>query len=183
MRVKQHELAGLLLIEPVCFADARGFFLETYQAARYRDVGISDDFVQDNYSRSRQGVLRGLHFQISKPQAQIITVMRGVIFDVAVDLRPSSPTFGRWAGAQLSEDGARQMYMAPGFAHGFCVVSEYADLHYKVSQTYDHADEGGLSWRDPKLAIAWPVARPVVSDRDDAFPPLQNISRDNLPRI
>jgi dTDP-4-dehydrorhamnose 3,5-epimerase len=128
-------------------------------------------------------VLRGLHFQISKPQAQIITVMRGVIFDVAVDLRPSSPTFGRWAGAQLSEDGARQMYMAPGFAHGFCVVSEYADLHYKVSQTYDHADEGGLSWRDPKLAIAWPVARPVVSDRDDAFPPLQNISRDNLPRI
>ena len=183
MRVTRHDMMGLLLIEPVCFADARGFFLETYKIPRYRDAGILDYFVQDNHSRSRQGVLRGLHFQIKKPQAQIVTVMRGAIFDVVVDLRPSSPTFGRSAGMRLSEDGVRQVYMAPGFAHGFCVLSDYADLHYKVSQAYDHADEGGLLWRDPKLAIEWPVADPTVSARDDAFPALQDIPRENLPQI
>ncbi len=183
MRVEQTGLAGLLLIEPQCFRDERGFFLETYQTARYRAAGIVDEFVQDNHSRSMKGVLRGLHFQVKHPQAQIVTVMRGRIFDVAVDLRSGSATFARWFGAELSEEGPRQIYMAPGFAHGFCVSSEFADLHYKVSRIYDHTDEGGLLWNDPEIAIAWPIASPIVSKRDGAYPTLRQISSQGLPNV
>jgi dTDP-4-dehydrorhamnose 3,5-epimerase len=143
MNIDEPGLSGLLLIEPRCFDDERGFFLESFHAERYRANGITDVFVQDNHSRSRQGVLRGVHFQVRQPQAQIVTVMRGRVFDVAVDLRPESPTFARWYGVELSDDGPRQLYMAPGFGHGFCVLSEFADLHYKVSRLYDHHDEGG----------------------------------------
>src|SRR5437762_11408478 len=128
MDVTQTGLPGLLLIEPICFRDDRGFFLESFQAERYRENGIKETFVQDSHSRSRQSVLRGLHFQVQRPQAQIVTVIRGWIFDVAVDLRPSSSSFGRWYGIELSDQGPRQLYMAPGFAHGFCVLSELADL-------------------------------------------------------
>ncbi len=183
MRVEKTELAGLLLIEPQCFRDERGFFLETYQAARYRAAGIENEFVQDNYSRSMKGVLRGMHFQVRHPQAQIVTVMSGRIFDVAVDLRRNSPTFARWFGVELSDDGRRQIYMAPGFAHGFCVLSEVADLHYKVTHLYDPADEGGLVWNDPELAIAWPIASPIVSKRDRAYPALRQISPQDLPNV
>src|SRR5262249_27774983 len=146
MRLVETGISGLLLIEPRCFRDARGFFLESFQAQRYRDAGIADRFVQDNHSRSVKGVLRGLHFTVKRPQAQIVTVMRGRIFDAAVDLRPGSKTFGRWFGAELSDEGPRQLYMAPGLAHGFCVLSEFADLHYKVTELYDASDEGGLLW-------------------------------------
>jgi dTDP-4-dehydrorhamnose 3,5-epimerase len=181
MQIKQTDLAGLLLIEPSCFQDDRGFFLESFHAERYRESGIADAFVQDNHSRSRQGVLRGLHFQVKRPQAQIVTVMRGRIFDVAVDLRPDSTTFGRWYGVELSDEGPRQLYMAAGFAHGFCVLSEMADLHYRVSQYYDPADEGGLLWNDPDIGINWPVAAPLVSSRDAAYPRLRKLNRDYLP--
>ncbi len=183
MDVMQTELPGLLLIEPRTFRDDRGFFLESFQAERYRDHGIADVFVQDNHSRSHQGVLRGLHFQIKQPQAQIVTVIRGRIFDAAVDLRLGSATFGRWYGVELSDEGPRQLYMAPGFAHGFCVLSEFADLHYKVSRFYDHADEGGLIWDDSEVAIRWPIARPVVSDRDCAYPGLRQLDREGLPHF
>src|SRR5580692_9273803 len=138
MRVNETGFSGLLLIEPRSFRDERGFFLESFQRERYRDAGIMDDFVQDNHSRSVRGILRGLHFTVKHPQSQIVTIMRGGIFDVAVDLRPASPTFGRWFGAELNDEGpVRQIYMGPGFAHGFCVLTDIADLHYKCSRTYD----------------------------------------------
>ena len=183
MRVEKTALEGLLLIEPQRFGDERGFFLESFHLIHYREAGITAQFVQDNHSRSGQGVLRGLHFTVKRPQAQIVTVMRGCIFDVAVDLRRGSPTFGRWFGAQLSEDGPRQLYMAAGFAHGFCVLSEMADLHYKVGQYYDPSDEGGLLWNDPDIGINWPVAAPRVSSRDAAYPILRKLNRDYLPHV
>jgi dTDP-4-dehydrorhamnose 3,5-epimerase len=182
MRVEHTQLPGLLLIEPRCFRDERGFFLESFQAERYRDNGIPDVFVQDNHSRSQKGVMRGMHFQVRRPQAQIVTVMRGRIFDVAVDLRPDSATFGRWYGMELSDEGPRQIYMGPGFAHGFCVLSEVADLHYKVSQIYDQADESGIAWNDPQIGIRWPIDNPVVSNRDRSYPLLRELDRAQLPR-
>jgi dTDP-4-dehydrorhamnose 3,5-epimerase len=181
VRVEPTGIDGLLLIEPRRFGDERGFFLESFQAARYREAGILDEFVQDNHSRSIRGVLRGMHFTVARPQAQIVTVMRGAIYDAVVDLRPGSASFGRWFGAELSEDGPRQVYMAPGFAHGFCVLSEFADLHYKVSEVYDHADEGGLLWSDPDVGIRWPVDTPAVSARDAAYPRLRDLGRERLP--
>lgn len=178
MRAFETPLQGVLLIAPRCFEDERGFFLENFHAVRYREAGIRDAFVQDNHSRSRKGVLRGLHFTVERPQAQIVTVMRGKVFDVAVDVRQGSPTFGRWVGAELSDEGPlRQIYMAPGFAHGFCVLSDVADLHYKVSRSYDPRDEGGLVWNDPDIAIAWPIGDPFVSARDAAYPRLKDIVR------
>jgi dTDP-4-dehydrorhamnose 3,5-epimerase len=183
MQVTKTALPGVLLIEPRCFSDGRGFFLETFQSYRYRDAGIGDDFVQDNHSRSRQGVVRGMHFTVKHPQAQIVTVMRGRIFDVAVDLRAGSPTFGRWVGFELSDEGPRQLYMAPGIAHGFCVLSEFADLHYKVSRFYDAADEGGLLWNDADIGIGWPIANPVVSARDAAYPRLRELDATRLPHL
>jgi dTDP-4-dehydrorhamnose 3,5-epimerase len=183
MRIEETNLAGLLLIEPRCFRDERGFFLESFQGDRYRDKGITENFVQDNHSRSRSSVLRGLHFQVKHPQAQIVTVIRGRIFDVAVDLRPDSISFGRWFGVELSDEGPRQLYMAPGFAHGFCVLSELADLHYKVSRLYDHSDEGGVLWNDPDLAIQWPIADPIVSGRDNGYPRLRQLDSTHLPHL
>lgn len=172
MKVNKTPLDGFLVIEPDCFQDERGFFLETYQEERYKKEGIMDDFVQDNQSRSKKGVLRGMHFQVKYPQAQIVTVMRGHIFDVGVDLRKGSKTFGKWFGVELSDDRRqRQVYMAPGFAHGFCVISDYADLHYKVSRLYDPDDEGGLYWNDLDVGIQWPLSEDQlsISERDKNF--------------
>jgi dTDP-4-dehydrorhamnose 3,5-epimerase len=183
MDVKHTGLEGLLLIEPRRFHDERGFFTETYERERYAELGIDVEFVQDNHSRSFKGVLRGLHFQVKRPQAQIVTVIHGRVFDVAVDLRPGSPTFGKWYGAELSDDGPRQLYMAPGFAHGFCVLSDMADLHYKVSRYYDHADEGGLLWNDPDVGIHWPIEPAKISGRDAAYPRLRALSSDRLPHL
>lgn len=181
MKIKETGLEGLLLIEPRRFADERGFFLEIYQRERYLAAGLTADLIQDNHSRSKKGVLRGLHFQVKRPQAQIVTVIRGRIFDVAVDLRPKSRTFGKWFGAELSDDGPMQLYMAAGFAHGFCVLSDVVDLHYRVSRYYDHADEGGLLWSDPDVGIRWPIAPKSISARDAAYPKLSELTPARLP--
>ncbi len=184
MRVVETELSGALIIEPHCFGDERGFFLESFQSLRYREAGIVQEFVQDNHSRSTKGVLRGLHFTVKHPQAQIVTVIRGKIFDAVVDLRKSSSTFGRWFGAELSDDGPRrQIYMAPGFAHGFCVLSEVADLHYKVSRLYDRSDERGIAWNDPQIGIRWPIENPIISKRDSAYPTLIQLDCATLPHV
>ena len=181
MKVKKTPIDGVLVIEPKCFGDARGFFLESFQRERYAQVGIGDDFLQDNQSRSAKGVLRGMHFQVRRPQAQIVTVLKGAVFDVAVDLRSTSPTFGKWFGVILSDTGPRQMYTAPGVAHGYCVLSDSVDLHYKVSRYYDAADEGGLLWNDPDVGIAWPIAPERIAPRDAAYPRLRDLTRAALP--
>lgn len=166
MKVRKCHLDGVLLIEPTAYADGRGYFLESFEQKRYRELGITEEFVQDNHSRSRKHVLRGMHFTRNKPQAQIVTVTHGKIFDVVVDIRKDSPTFGKWFGTELSDEGPRQIYMAHGFAHGFCVLSDWADLHYKVSQQYDPSDESGLVWDDSEVKIDWPVKEPRISQRD-----------------
>lgn len=182
MRVRPTGLDGLLLVEPKMFGDARGFFLESYHRQHYEEAGIAYDFVQDNHSRSSSGVLRGLHFQIKRPQAQIVTVMRGRVFDVAVDLRPRSQTFGRWFGTELSDEGgARQLCMAPGFAHGYYVLSDLVDLHYKVSRFYDPGDEGGVIWNDGDIGIDWPQPPLQISPRDAQYPKLRELSHEQLP--
>lgn len=183
MKIKNTPIDGLLVIEPCCFKDERGFFLETYQTARYQEVGIFDTFVQDNQSRSVKGVLRGMHFQVKRPQAQIVTVMRGRIFDVGVDLRPASSTYGHWFGVELHDAGPRQIYMPPGFAHGFCVLSDWADLHYKVSRNYDPYDEGGLHWNDIDVGIQWPLTKPSVTARDESYLTLKNLVPSQLPHL
>ena len=176
MKVIQTPLEGFLLIEPDIYKDDRGFFLETYQEERYHQAGITDNFVQDNHSRSVKGVLRGMHFQIKKPQAQIVTVMQGEIFDAVVDIRKESKTFGKWYGVRLNAHSQqRQVYMPPGFAHGFCVLSDFADLHYKVSGQYNSNDEGGLNWSDSKVGIVWPSSTFYIKQRDKNFPFLEEI--------
>jgi dTDP-4-dehydrorhamnose 3,5-epimerase len=183
MKIVEAGIPGLLLIEPDFRQDGRGFFLESFRRERYREIGIDDDFVQDNHSRSLRHVLRGLHFQVRHPQAQIVTVMRGRIYDATVDLRWRSAQFGKWFGVELSDEGPRQLYMAPGFAHGFCVLSDTADLHYKVSREYTGDDEGGLLWSDPEIGIRWPIDDPQISPRDATFPRLRDIPRDRLPHF
>ena len=181
LNVKQTGLPGLFLVEPRCISDARGYFFESFREDAYAEAGIPDKFVQDNVSRSVGGILRGLHYQMKRPQAQLVTVLRGRIFDVVVDLRPSSPTFKRWFGVDLCDSGGSQLYMPPGFAHGFCVLSEVADVHYKVSRYYDHDDEGGLLWCDPEIGIHWPNGSPLISPRDGAYPRLKDLRYDQLP--
>ena len=166
MKISKCKLDGILLIEPKLYSDDRGFFLESFEQKKYQDLGMVEEFIQDNHSRSQKNVLRGLHFTKNKPQAQIVTVIRGKVFDVVVDIRKNSPTFGQWFGTELSSEGTRQIYMPHGFAHGFCVLSECADLHYKVSQPYDSADDGGLIWNDNQIKIDWPIADPIISKRD-----------------
>lgn len=184
MKVIKTGMEGFLVIEPDVFSDDRGFFLETFQSDRYKAVGITDSFVQDNQSRSTRGILRGLHFLVKQPQAQLITVLRGRVFDVGVDIRPKSATFGRWFGVELSDSGgARQIYMAPGFAHGFCVLSDFADLHYKTSLIYDPGDEGGIVYNDPEIGIQWPTNAPILSRRDAKYPCLRDLSSDQLPHV
>lgn len=172
--IKCH-LGGILLIEPDVYHDERGFFLESFQKQRYAEVGITEEFVQENHSRSAKNVLRGLHFTRKKAQSQIVTVIRGKIFDVVVDIRRESPTFAKWFGTELSGDGIRQIYMPHGFAHGFCVLSDWADLHYKVSQKYDPTDEDGIVWNDHKLNIDWPTRKPNVSKRDLSHQKLEDL--------
>ena len=181
MIIKAAPLSGLMVIEPKLFQDERGFFEETFQSERYKEAGILDLFTQDNQSRSMKGVLRGMHFQVKRPQAQIVTVIRGHIFDVGVDLRENSPTFGKWFGVELCDSGPRQIYMAPGFAHGFCVLSDWADLHYKVSRNYDPSDEGGLKWNDLDVGVEWPIDSPIVNIRDNAYPTLKELDSNKLP--
>ncbi|MDH5325773.1 MAG: dTDP-4-dehydrorhamnose 3,5-epimerase [Gammaproteobacteria bacterium] len=168
MKVIQTALPGVLIIEPKVFGDARGFFMETYQAQRYQEAGIATDFIQDNYSRSSQAVLRGLHYQLKYPQAKLVSVARGEVFDVAVDIRVGSPTFGQWVGVNLSEENYRQLYIPRGFAHGFCVLSETADFVYKCDGFYRPDDEKGLIWNDPEVGVDWPIKFPALSEKDKA---------------
>jgi dTDP-4-dehydrorhamnose 3,5-epimerase len=160
--------------------DERGLFLETWRADTFAAAGVADVFVQDNYSRSTRGTLRGLHWQWRKPQAKLVRVVAGSIFDVVVDVRRGSPTFGRWVGLELSAETFRQLYIPIGFAHGFCVTSEVADVEYKCSDVYDPGGEAGLIWNDPGLAIDWPVKDPLLSPKDSRNPAL-TLSRADLP--
>jgi len=172
MRVVPTTLPGVVIIEPDVHADSRGFFLETYRADKYREHGITAPFVQDNHSRSLARTLRGLHLQLRRPQGKLIRVVEGEIFDVAVDVRRGSPTFGQWAGSVLTAENFKQMYVPPGFAHGFCVVSAAAQVEYKCTDFYDPEGELGIAWNDPQLAIAWPVMEPLLSQRDARHPTL-----------
>lgn len=180
MKIIRTNLAGLLLAEPMRHCDERGSFYENYRESAYSELGV-DSFCQDNISCSRQGVLRGLHYQVKKPQAQLVTVVVGKIFDVVVDLRRDSNTFGVSLGTELSDSGIGQIFMEGGFAHGFCVLSDFAILHYKVTEEYDSSDEAGLLWRDKALRISWPVSAPIISERDAGYPPLDMIDADSLP--
>ena len=166
-------MAGVLLIEPALFADDRGTFMETYHAARFREAGIDAEFVQDNQSRSFRGVLRGLHFQEPNAQGKLVRCSRGALFDVAVDIRVGSPQFGRWYGVELSDENRLMLWVPPGFAHGFCALSDVADLTYKCTALYDSASDRVIAWNDPDLGIEWPVANPILSPKDAAAPRLK----------
>jgi dTDP-4-dehydrorhamnose 3,5-epimerase len=180
VRVTPAAIPDVLIVEPDVHEDGRGFFLETYHADRYRQHGIAGPFVQDNHSRSVAGTLRGLHLQLQHPQGKLIRVIEGEIFDVAVDVRRGSPTFGRWVGVALTAENFRQVYVPPGFAHGFCVVSTIAQVEYKCTDLYDPASEIGIAWNDPALAIAWPATAPLLSPRDSRHPALAAVL-DRLP--
>jgi len=182
VRVVSTAIPGVVVIEPDVHKDGRGFFLETYRADRYAAHGINGPFVQDNHSRSTAGTLRGLHLQLRRPQGKLVRVIEGEIYDVAVDVRRGSPTFGRWVGVTLSADNFKQCYVPTGFAHGFCVVSPIAQVEYKCTDLYDPESEIGIVWNDPGLAIEWPVSRPILSTRDAGHPTLAQ-QRDRLPNL
>ena len=173
MQVTPTALAGVLIIEPTLHGDERGFFLETYQADRYRKAGIDLPFVQDNQSRSRRGVLRGLHGQRNRPQGKLVRCSRGEVFDVAVDVNPDSSTFGQHVGVHLSDTNGRQLWVPPGYLHGFVTLSDVADFEYKCTDYYDPTDEIGLIWNDPDIAIPWPIDDPLVSEKDGRLPTLK----------
>ena len=176
MKVTKTELPGAVIIEPNVFGDDRGFFKETYHQERYRiEAGIEESFVQDNYSRSTAGVLRGLHFQKTKPQGKLVSVSQGAVFDVAVDIDPDSATFKQWVGVHLSGENHIQFYVPPGYAHGFLVLSEIADFQYKCTELYNPDDEGGIHWDDKEIAIQWPTSQQLlVSQKDAALPTLSD---------
>jgi dTDP-4-dehydrorhamnose 3,5-epimerase len=180
VKVTPAQIPDVLIIEPDVHRDGRGFFLETYHSERYRQHGIPGPFVQDNHSRSVARTLRGLHLQLRRPQGKLIRVVEGEVFDVAVDVRRGSPTFGRAVGISLTADSFRQVYIPPGFAHGFCVLSPVAQFEYKCTDLYDRESEIGIAWNDPALAIAWPVADPILSARDSHHPTLVELA-DRLP--
>lgn len=179
MKVIKTKLDGCVIIEPKVFGDPRGFFKETFQAERYKDAGLELPFVQDNHSRSSRGVLRGLHYQKTKPQGKLVSCSQGEVFDVAVDLRLDSLTYGQWAGVLLTGDNHVQFYVPPGFAHGFVVLSDTADFQYKCTDYYDANDEGGLIWNDSDVGIEWPLGNiePKLSEKDMLLPELKALSQ------
>ena len=180
MRLIPTALPDVVVVEPVVHRDSRGFFLETYHERRYREAGIVATFVQDNHSRSVRATLRGLHFQVRRPQGKLVRALFGEMFDVAVDIRRGSPTFGRWVGAHLTAENFRQIYVPPGFAHGFCILSDVGEVEYKCTELYDAEDELGIAWNDPQVGIEWPVAEPLLSAKDKAAPRLADVL-DRLP--
>ncbi|WP_069471677.1 dTDP-4-dehydrorhamnose 3,5-epimerase [Candidatus Marithrix sp. Canyon 246] len=177
MKVTETKIAGVLIIEPKVFGDSRGFFLETFNADRYAEYGIESNFVQDNYSRSTKGVLRGLHFQKNHPQGKLVSVTSGIVFDVAVDIRQHSSTFGQWVGINLSADDHKQFYIPPGLAHGFCVLSESADFQYKCTDYYHPEDEASIRWNDPDIGIEWNISEPILSKKDANAPFLKDYAK------
>lgn len=182
MKVIRTKLPEVIAVEPVAFKDSRGFFMETWHKDRYFKAGLPATFVQDNVSFSTKGVLRGLHFQNPNAQGKLVYVLQGEIFDVAVDIRVGSPTFGQWVGMTLSSDNKRQLYVPEGFAHGFCVTSETALVVYKCTDFYNPRAEGGIIWNDPDLGIEWPCATPILSEKDQRFSVLKDLSPDKLPQ-
>ena len=181
MKVSKTDLPGILLISPPVFSDARGFFAETWHQIRYHEIGLPENFVQDNLSYSKGGVLRGLHFQYPQAQGKLVSVLHGEVFDVAVDIRVGSPTFGRWIGMVLSGENRCQVYIPEGFAHGFCVTSEYAVVVYKCTDFYNSQTEGGILWNDPDIGIDWPVRTPLLSEKDRSLLSLKSLPLDRLP--
>lgn len=175
LKVIETKLPGVLIIEPKVFGDHRGFFLETFQVERYREAGIDLPFVQDNHSRSQRGVLRGLHFQKTRPQGKLVSVTRGAVYDVAVDIDPASPTCGQYVGVELNDENHRQLWVPPGYAHGFCVLSDVADFCYKCTDLYFPEDESGLLWNDPEVGIPWPIDTPQLSAKDQRNPSLRKL--------
>jgi dTDP-4-dehydrorhamnose 3,5-epimerase len=180
MNVLKCELDGPLIIEPKVFGDHRGFFVESWNRQRYRDAGLTLDFVQDNFSYSCRGTLRGMHWQNPTAQGKLVSVWQGEVWDVVVDIRRASPTFGRWFGVSLSAENKRQFWVPPGFAHGFVVVSDMALFHYKCTDVYAPKHEVGFRWDDPAVGIQWPACTPILSPRDAAAPLLQDIPADRL---
>ena len=180
MNVVKTKLSGVLVIEPAVFGDERGFFLETFQLKRYQEhLGENIQFVQDNHSRSPRGVLRGLHFQKTKPQGKLVRVVTGEVYDVAVDINPHSSTYGQYEGVVLSAKNKKQFWVPPGYAHGFLVLSDSADFEYKCTDYYDPADEGGVIWNDPEINIPWPLTDVQLSDKDTVLPFLKDIKNEN----
>lgn len=180
MKVIPADLPGLLIIEPAVFGDSRGFFMETYNQTRYVEAGLNATFVQDNLSYSRQGILRGMHAQNPGAQGKLVYVLQGEVFDVAVDGRIGSPTFGKWFGVTLSSENKRQFYVPPGFFHGFCVTSETALFAYKCTDLYNPKAEVGIAWNDPDVGIVWPISQPSLSDKDSKAPRLKEIAPERL---
>ena len=183
MNVIETKIPGVLIIEPKIFGDARGFFMETWQLQRYEEMGIRGPFVQDNLSFSSRGVLRGLHYQQPHAQGKLVSVVLGEVFDVAVDIRRGSATFGQWVGVLLSGGNNRQLWVPPGFAHGFCVASDTAYFTYKCTDVYTPEAEGGIAWNDPDIGIAWPISDAVLSDKDKEYPRLRDIPANRLPAL
>jgi dTDP-4-dehydrorhamnose 3,5-epimerase len=181
MKVLNSELQGVKIVEPDVFEDDRGYFVETFNAKRYHQSGIAAEFCQDNLSFSKEGVLRGLHFQKPNAQGKLVYVNSGEVFDVAVDIRLGSPNFGRWTGVYLSDENRRQLYIPPGFAHGFCVTSDTATFVYKCTNNYAPASEHSIIWDDPQIAIEWPLANPTLSAKDAKAPRLEHLNPDDLP--
>ncbi len=180
MKVVPTSLEGVRVIEPKVIDDPRGYFMEIHHRKRYREAGIACEFVQDNLSYSVRGTLRGLHYQLPHAQEKLVQVLTGEIYDVAVDIRRGSPTFGRWVGVYLSDKNHRQIFLPKGFAHGFCVVSETAHVLYKCSDFYSHPDEKGILWSDSDIQIDWPITAPILSEKDRKYPSLAEISPEQL---
>ena len=174
-------LPGVFIFEPSVFEDNRGFFMEIYHQGRYGEAEVTYPFVQDNLSHSVRGTLRGLHYQLHHPQAKLIQAISGTVYDVAVDIRRNSPTFCKWIGVELSEKNKRQMFIPEGFAHGFCVLSDRADVVYKCTDFYAPHDEGGILWSDPALGIDWPVKEPLLSAKDSEYPCITDVPSERLP--
>ena len=181
MKIIKTELPGCVVIEPAVHGDARGFFYESFNAARFAQAGLESAFVQTNVSRSAQGVLRGLHYQWPNPQGKLVSVLEGEVYDVAVDIRKGSPMFGRWAAAILSADNKRHFWIPEGFAHGFAVLSQNATFVYQCTAPYDRAADSGVRWNDAALAIDWPIAEPLLSDKDQRTPFLAEVPREKMP--
>lgn len=177
------EVPDVILVSPDVFGDARGYFTETFHAEKYAEGGVAARFVQDNFSYSRRGILRGLHYQLRAPQAKLVYVVSGEVFDVAVDVRHGSPTFGKWCGRVLSAENHYQLFIPEGFAHGFCVLSETARFLYKCSAFYDRNDDRGIAWDDPDIGIEWPIAEPELSQKDQNQPFLRDLPVSMLPEF
>jgi dTDP-4-dehydrorhamnose 3,5-epimerase len=183
MKVMETSLPGALVLEPRVFGDARGFFYESYNKARFHEAGITQEFVQTNVSRSARGVLRGLHYQWPNPQGKLVSVLEGEVYDVAVDIRRGSPHFGQWVGVMLSAENKRHFWIPEGFAHGFCVVSEFATFTYQCTALYDGSADAGVRWNDADIGTDWPITEPLLSEKDENTPFLKDIAPGRLPEF